>query len=151
QAGLATSWHLKQRGIEHVVLERGRVAETWRSRRWDSFRLLLPNRVCQLPGFGYTGDDPDGFMQKEDVIRFFDAYAASFNPPVREGVAVTGLRRGPDGQWQILTADGGLLRTENVVVATGAHQRPHIPGLAALLDSRFAQVHSDRYHNPGQL
>ena len=151
QAGLATSWHLKRHGIEHVVLERGRIGEAWRSRRWDSFRLLLPNRVCQLPGFGYTGDDPDGFMQKEDVIRFFDAYAASFNPPVREGVAVTELRRGLAGHWQILTADGGVLGTDNVVVATGAHQRPHIPGLAAHLDSRFAQVHSDHYRNPGQL
>ena len=55
QAGLAASWHLKQRGLEHIVLERGRAGETWRSRRWDSFRLLIPNRMCQLPGFGYTG------------------------------------------------------------------------------------------------
>jgi putative flavoprotein involved in K+ transport len=58
QAGLAASWHLKQRGLEHVILERGRVAETWRSRRWDSFRLLISNGLCQLPGFGYRGNDP---------------------------------------------------------------------------------------------
>jgi putative flavoprotein involved in K+ transport len=85
QAGLATSWHLKQHGLEHVVLERGRVAEAWRSRRWDSFRLLITNRMCQLPGFGYSSDDPDGFMLKHDIVRFFEAYAESFNPPVREG------------------------------------------------------------------
>jgi putative flavoprotein involved in K+ transport len=151
QAGLATSWHLIRHGIEHVVLERGRIGEAWRSHRWDSFRLLLPNRVCQLPGFGYTGDDPDGFMSKEDVTRFFDAYAASFDPPVCEEVDVTELRRGLDRQWQILTADGGVLGSDNVVVATGAHQRAHVPGLAARLDSSVAQVHSDQYRNPAQL
>jgi putative flavoprotein involved in K+ transport len=151
QAGLATSWHLNRQGIEHVVLERGRVAEAWRSRRWDSFRLLLPNRACQLPAFGYAGDDPNGFMWKEEVVRFFEAYAASFNPPVREGVAVTELRRGSDGRWQILTADGAVLRADSVVVATGAHQRPHFPRLATRLDPGIAQVHSDHYHNPAQL
>jgi putative flavoprotein involved in K+ transport len=151
QAGLATSWYLEQHGLEHVVLERGRVGEAWRSRRWDSFRLLIPNRMCQLPGFGYSSDDPDGFMRKDEVVRFFEAYAASFDPPLREGVTVTELRRGLDGRWEVLTATGAVLAADNVVVATGAHQRPHVPGLAARLDARVVQVHSDDYRNPAQL
>src|SRR5690242_11349251 len=106
QAGLATSWHLTQRGLEHIVLERGRVAETWRSRRWDSFRLLIPNRLCQLPGFRYTGADPDSFLFKDEVVHFFESYVASFAPPVREGVAVTALRHGRAGAWDIGTAAG---------------------------------------------
>jgi putative flavoprotein involved in K+ transport len=151
QAGLATSWHLKQGGLEHVVLERGRVAETWRSRRWDSFRLLITNRLCQLPGFRYTGEDPDSFMYKDEVVQFFESYVASFEPPVREGVAVTELRRGLDGDWEILTAAGATLGASNVVVATGAYQRPFIPGLAEKIDPEIAQLHADRYRNPAQL
>jgi putative flavoprotein involved in K+ transport len=151
QAGLATSWHLKQRGIEHVVLERGRVAETWRSRRWDSFRLLITNRLCQLPGFRYAGDQPDGFMHKAEIVQFFEEYAASFDPPVREGVAVTELRRGLAGDWEVVTGNGEALGADNVVVATGAYQRPHTPALAAEIDRRVMQLHSDSYRNPAQL
>jgi putative flavoprotein involved in K+ transport len=151
QAGLATSWHLKQRGLEHLVLERGRVGETWRSRRWDSFRLLITNRMCQLPGFGYTGSEPDGFMWRDEVVKLFEAYARGFAAPVREGVAVTELRRGLDGDWEILTAGGESLRAANVVVATGAYQRPHVPRLAAEMDPRLVQIHADGYRNPEQL
>lgn len=151
QAGLATSWHLKQRGLEHVVLERARVGESWRSRRWDSFRLLIVNAMCQLPGYRYTGSQPNGFMWKDEVVEFFEGYALEFGAPVREGVAVTELRRGLDSDWEILTADGEVLRTANVVVATGAYQRPHIPRLAADIDPRIVQLHADSYRNPAQL
>jgi putative flavoprotein involved in K+ transport len=151
QAGLATSWHLTQRGLEHIVLERGRVAETWRSHRWDSFRLLIPNWLCQLPGFRYTGANPDGFMYKDEIVQFFESYAASFAPPVREGVAVTELRRGPHGDWEILTTEGTTFGASNVVVATGAYQRPFIPGLAEWIDPEIVQLHADSYRNPAQL
>jgi putative flavoprotein involved in K+ transport len=151
QAGLATSWHLRERGIEHMVLERGRVAEAWRTHRWDSFRLLIPNALCQLPGFGYSGEDSRGFMWKEQVVRFFEDYAGSFDPPVREGVAATELRRGLDGDWEVVTANDGMISAENVVVATGAHQRPYVPSIAAGLDPGIAQFHTDGYRNPAQL
>lgn len=151
QAGLATSWHLNQRGLEHVVLERGRVGEAWRSRRWDSFRLLIINAMCQLPGYGYAGSEPNGFMWKEEVIEFFESYARAFGAPVREGVAVAELRRGLDSDWEILTADGGMLRAANVVVATGAYQRPHTPRFAADIDPRIVQLHADAYRNPEHL
>ena len=151
QAGLATSWHLKQQGLEHVLLERGHVGEAWRSHRWDSFRLLITNQLCRLPGFAYTGNDPDGFMWKDEVVAFFDDYAQSFCPPVREGVAVDELRRSPDGGgWEILTASG-TIRARNVVVATGAHQKPHIPAMAEAIDPGIIQLHTDAYRNPAKL
>jgi putative flavoprotein involved in K+ transport len=151
QAGLATSWHLKQQDLEHVVLERGRVGETWRSHRWDSFRLQITNQLCQLPGFGYRGDQPDGFMWKQEVVAFFEDYAKSFSPPVREGVTVDELRRSPNGDgWEIRTTSG-TIRARNVVVATGAHQEPHVPAIASGIEPGIAHFHTDGYRNPAQL
>src|ERR1051326_6454406 len=91
QAGLATSYHLKQAGVEHVVLESGRVAETWRSRRWDTFCLVTPNWTVQLPGGHYAGAEPDGYMSRGELIDHFERWAGSFKPPVEENAEVTGL------------------------------------------------------------
>src|SRR3954454_4955183 len=88
QAGLALSSELTDRGHEHVVLERGRVAERWRSERWDSFRLITPNWQTRLPGHRYDGHDPDGFMPRDQVVDFFAGYARRFAAPVRSGVTV---------------------------------------------------------------
>jgi putative flavoprotein involved in K+ transport len=82
QAGLSVSWHLKQAGREHVVLDRGRSGDTWR-KRWDSFCLVTPNHLCQLPGFPYDGDDPHGFMLRDEIVAYVERYAASFDPPYR--------------------------------------------------------------------
>src|SRR5207245_11764487 len=84
QAGLATSWYLAQTGVDHVVLEAGRVAETWRSRRWDSFCLVTPNMSVRLPGATYSGHDPDGFMSRAELVAFFESWVASFDPPLKE-------------------------------------------------------------------
>src|SRR5215813_11893055 len=92
QAGLAMSYCLRELGVDHVVLERHRIGYEWRERRWDSFCLVTPNWQCQLPGFPYRGPEPDGFMVRDDVVRYLEEYAASFDPPVVEGVEVTGLR-----------------------------------------------------------
>ncbi len=148
QAGLATSYFLTQQGREHLVLERGRVAETWRSRRWDNFTLVGPNWTCALPGHEYQGDDPDGFLPLPDIVAFFGSYARSFRAPVREGVAVRRLCRVDDGY--VLDADGGALAARNVVVATGAFQRAKIPADAAKL-TRVFQIHTDAYRRPDQL
>src|SRR5512134_2449098 len=93
QSGLAMSRCLTDRGIDHLVLERGRIAERWRSERWDSLRLLTPNWQSRLPGVGYDGPDPDGFMTMPEVVKFFERYATSFGAPVREGVTVTAVTR----------------------------------------------------------
>src|SRR6266850_4555325 len=88
QAGLATSWHLCQASVDHEVLDAGRVADTWRTRRWDSFRLITPNWAIELPGIAYPGPDPDGYMSLAELIAFFESWADSFNPPVTNGAHV---------------------------------------------------------------
>jgi putative flavoprotein involved in K+ transport len=150
QAGLALSRCLTETGHEHLLLDRGRVAERWRSERWDSFRLLTPNWLTRLPGYRYTGPDPDGFMTGREVIDFFDGYAASFRPPVRTGVTVTAVAPGPHG-WLIRTADHEHLHAANVVVAVGHYNRSEIPDLAAGLAPSVYQLHSSAYRNPAQL
>src|SRR2546421_11303664 len=107
QAGLAVSHELKQAGVEHVVLEQGRVGQTWRG-RWDSFCLVTPNWSLQLPGHAYDGDDPHGFMPRDDIVAYLERYAASFDAPVREGVAVTSLRAQPDGGFLLQTSPGPI-------------------------------------------
>ena len=121
QAGLATSCRLTEAGVAHVVLERGRVAETWRG-RWDSFCLVTPNWTVALPGHPYDGDDPDGFMVRDEVVAHLERYASACTAPVIEGVDVTSLRRAPGGGFALATSSGPV-RARRVVVATGAYQR----------------------------
>src|SRR5262245_46289031 len=92
QAGLSISWYLTRSGIDHVVFEKERAGHTWRVERWDSFCLVTPNWQCQLPGFPYQGPDPHGFMLRDEIIDYIDAFVASFNPPLLEGVNVQHLR-----------------------------------------------------------
>lgn len=150
QAGLALSHCLTAAGHDHLLLERGRVAERWRSERPDGFRLLTPNWLTRLPGHRYTGPDPDGFMGRQEVIDFFDAYAASFDPPVHTGVTVTAVERSRRGTWRVVT-DHGDHHATNVVVATGHMDRPAVPASARDLPGGVAQVHASRYRNPHQL
>jgi putative flavoprotein involved in K+ transport len=154
QAGLSMSYCLRRRNIDHVVLERHRVGHEWRDRRWDSFCLVTPNWQCRLPGFPYRGGDPDGFMSGAEVVRYLEEYAASFDPPVAEGVAVTRLAGDPGGRFEIDT-DRGRLTADQVVVATGPYQVPAIPRPAERLAERPAdslvQIHSSHYRDPGRL
>jgi putative flavoprotein involved in K+ transport len=150
QAGLALSRHLTDLGREHVLLERGRVAERWRSERWDSFRLLSPHRYNELPGLPYEGTDPEGFLAGPDVVEHFDAYARSFAAPVRAGVAVRRVEPAPGG-WRVRTAGGGSWLARDVVVATGHYDRPHVPEVAERLPWRVEQVHTSAYRRPEQL
>ncbi len=149
QAGLSTSYHLKQQGLDHVVLEEGRVGESWRSGRWDSFTLVTPNWTVQLPGFAYQGDEPDGFMGRDQLVDYFDRYQASFDPPVRTGVTVVGVDEA-EGGFELLTSHG-TLKAKAVVVATGSYRRPKFPAFAASLPPGISQVHSSAYRNPSQL
>jgi putative flavoprotein involved in K+ transport len=149
QAGLAVSHELTQAGVEHLVLERGRVGETWRG-RWDSFCLVTPNWSVLLPGGQYEGEDPDGFMLRDEFVEYLERYAAGFDAPVREGVAVTALAPGPDGGF-VLETSAGSLAAETVVLATGAFQRPHRPTTAASLPSDLLQLDVEDYRNPAEL
>ena len=151
QAGLALSNYLTEQGREHLILEQGRVAESWRSKRWDSLRLVGPNRTLELPGFPYAGEDPDGFMGKDEVAAHLEAYARSFGAPVREGVRVTAVAPDPNSAGFLVRTDDGSYAAAGVVVATGALQRPFIPALAEDLPARIAQVVPYAYRSPAAL
>jgi putative flavoprotein involved in K+ transport len=150
QAGLSMSYCLTQQGADHVVLERDRVGHEWRDRRWDSFCLVTPNWQCQLSGFPYFGDDPDGFMVRHEVVRYIEEYAKSFDPPVVEGVAATQLRRDRKGRYLVSTSRGDLI-ADHVVLATGPYQVARIPRLAGRLPDELTQIHSSEYRRPDQL
>ncbi|MBV9059679.1 MAG: MSMEG_0569 family flavin-dependent oxidoreductase [Pseudonocardiales bacterium] len=150
QAGLSMSYCLSQRNVEHIVLERNRIAYEWRDRRWDSFCLVTPNWQCQLPDFPYPGDDPDGFMVRDEVVRYIEAYAQFFNPPIIEGVSATRLRRDRKGRYLVGTSRGELI-ADQVVMATGPYQVPLIPRLTERLPDELTQLHSSQYRNPDQL
>lgn len=150
QAGLSVSHFLRRRGLEHLVLERHRVGHAWRADRWDSFCLVTPNWQCQLPGFDYPGADPDGFMVKDDIVRYVEAFAARVKPPIREGVAVTALSLRADGIFALSTTEGAYTAS-NVVVAVSGYHLPAIPREAERLPEATLQIHSSHYKNPGQL
>jgi putative flavoprotein involved in K+ transport len=150
QAGLSMSHCLKQRGVDHVVLEKHRVAHEWRQRRWDSFCLVTPNWQCDLPGFPYRGDEPKGFMGKREIVQYLEDYAASFRPPLLEGTAVTALRRNPSGGLELSTTSGDVTAA-HVVVATGGYHLPFVPRVAERLPEHLTQIHSSEYRNPQGL
>jgi putative flavoprotein involved in K+ transport len=149
QAGLAMSRCLAQRGLDHVVLERGRIAERWRSERWDSLRLLTPNWQSRLPGHRYAGPDADGYMTMSEVVSYLEGYARSFAAPVEEGTTVRSVEPAPGGYR--VTTDTGVWRTANVVVATGYCDLPFIPEMAGRLPADIRQAVPTRYRNPGEL
>jgi len=149
QAGLATSWYLKQAGVDHVVLEAGRVAETWRSRRWDSFCLVTPNWSVKLPGAAYSGPDPDGFMGRSELIEYFQTWADSFAAPVKESCQVSALEG--SGNEFVLQLPSGTLIARNVVVASGGYQRAYRPPNAELIPSRITQLLAEEFHHEGAL
>jgi len=149
QAGLATSYLLTQLARPHLVLDRGRVGERWRSERWDGFVLNTPNWAQRLPGFEYAGDDPEAFAPRDEVIAYLEAYAKSFAAPVREHAAVTAVRRTGDG-FRVEFADDAVA-AQNVVVAAGAYQRPTANPVAASLPDDVVQLHTSAYERPEQL
>jgi putative flavoprotein involved in K+ transport len=149
QAGLAMSACLAGHGIDHVVLERGRLAERWRSERWDSLRLLTPNWLSRLPGFRYTGPDPDGYMTMPEVVAFFERYAAVQRAPLRTGTDVVSLRH--DGREFHVQTTQGAWAAPTVVVATGYCDRPFVPAMADRLPAGVAQFTTPAYRRPSQL
>ncbi|UGQ40494.1 MSMEG_0569 family flavin-dependent oxidoreductase [Rhodococcus aetherivorans] len=150
QAGLSVSWHLVQRGIDHVVLERDGIAHEWRDSRWDNFTLVTPNWQCNLPGYSYRGDDPDGFMTRDETYAFVRGYAGTFHPPVREGVAVTSVTQAAGGGFDVQTT-AGPIRARQVVVATGGYHEPVVPRYAEKLPAHLTQLHSSRYRSASAL
>jgi putative flavoprotein involved in K+ transport len=149
QAGLAMSACLNQRGIDHVVLEKHAIGHEWQTRRWDSFCLVTPNWQCLLPGFGYRGSDPNGFMLRDEIVAYLQDYAKHLETPVCEGVEVTRLRRHDRGFE--LSTSAGTLTAGQVVLATGPYQVPRTPRLAERLPEGITSLHSSEYRNPESL
>ncbi|HKC89951.1 MAG TPA: NAD(P)-binding domain-containing protein, partial [Candidatus Limnocylindria bacterium] len=148
QAGLSVSHELSAAGVDHVVLERGRVGETWRG-RWDTFCLVTPNWTVLLPGGAYAGEDPDGFMPRDAIVAHLESYARSFKAPVRERVAVTALHPIDDG-FAVSTSEGEL-RSKTVVVTTGAYQKAHRPAAAESLPRGLYVIDAESYRNAEAL
>jgi putative flavoprotein involved in K+ transport len=148
QAGLSLSRHLATRGQPHVVLERGRVGERWRSERWDSLRLLTPNWLNRLDGTP-AHDDPDAFLSRAELVGYLDRYARLAHLPVREHVEVLSVEKGRRG-FRVRT-DAGAWRARNVVVASGDCGLPHRPAAAADVPAGVRQLHASGYRNPAQL
>lgn len=162
--GLAVSYFLRERGIDHVILERGEVGNSWRTERWDSLRMLTPNWQNRLPGAPYRGDDPDGYMTMADVADLLITYAAQIDAPLRLGATVTSVRRSPtctadsmrdgpadSGETYVVETTLGTFTAPAVVLATGACNIPKIPALAAGVPSRIEQLTPKSYRNPGRL
>ncbi len=148
QAGLAMSYYLGQLGREHVILERQRVAERWRSERWDSLTFQGPNWNIRLPGFAFQAADPDAFASRDDVLQFIESYAAFIHAPLRCGLAATALRQTPDSTRLIVETQANLFEAKNVVIATGPFQVPVDP---LPIGGTALQLHSSQYRNPKQL
>jgi putative flavoprotein involved in K+ transport len=149
QAGLSTSYYLKQRNIEHVVIEKHAIAHAWRTDRWDSFCLVTPNWQCALPDFPYTGPDPDGFMVKDDIVAYVEAFARKVDPPLHQGVSVEKITS-CDGAFLVRTT-AGTWTADHVVLAISGYHVPSIPRLAERLPPTIQQIHSKDYRNPAQL
>lgn len=149
QAGLAMSAVLQEHGREHVVLERRRVGERWRTERWESLRFQFPNWALELPGYSYSGDDPDGFAHWHEVLRVIEQYAASTHAPVREHTEVTALRADEGGF--VLAVPDGTIHARRVVVATGPFHRPRIPPFSEGVAPTVLQTDPTCYRRPEDL
>jgi len=145
------SWWLTKHSIDHVVLERGELANSWRTERWDSLRLLTPNWQSRLPGYGYEGNDPDGFRTMRETIDFLDRYARTISAPVRTHTKVTSLRSAAGGDGYEVVTDNGTWQCDTVVIATGACNIARVPKVADAVPATIATLTSMQYRNPDQL
>jgi len=149
QAGLSTSYYLKQQGREHIILEQSpQAAKAWRE-RWDSFTFITPNWMIQLPGAEYQGNEPDAFMARDNIINYFETYIKKFQFPISFGVRVASVQQ--NGKGYLVRTNKTNFIASNVVIATGLYQHTKIPQFSKNLSSQILQLHSSVYRNPGQL
>jgi putative flavoprotein involved in K+ transport len=152
QAGLATSYHLNNLGREHVIFEQAAQAgNAWRNDRWDSFTFVTPNWTIRLPGAHYQGNDPDGFLSRDEIVAYFERYVDRFDLPVQYNSTVLEVVPLENGYGYRVKTSGGTMQAKNVVVATGSFQKPKIPGISANIPPGILQLHSGHYRNPDQL
>lgn len=145
------SYCLKERGIDHIIFEKNQIGYAWQEKRWDSFCLVTPNWQCTLPGFPYSGQDPRGFMQKDEIVQYIRDYAASFAPPIKQGVEVLSVRQSRTQGLFDVTTSIGEFTADQVVIASGSYHQPKIPAIAERLPATILQLHSSTYRNPQSL
>jgi putative flavoprotein involved in K+ transport len=150
QAGLSISYYLKAAGIDHLVIEKASVAHMWRTQRWDTFCLVTPNWQCALPGHPYRGDDPHGFMKKDEIVAYLDGFIAMLDAPVLEHTEVKRVRQQPDGRYAVATSNGDWT-ADHVVAASGGYHTPIVPRMAERLPAGIVQLQSSQYRNPQAL
>ncbi len=151
QAGLSASYCLKKENINHLVLDRGEIGDSWGKRRWDSFCLVTPNWQCRLPGFDYDGNDPKGFMVKDEIVDYVKRYAESFNPPIKGNVEVHKVyKKDTNSVFNVDTSIGNFT-ADKVIIATGAYHIPNILPMSKGFDDSITQIHSADYKNPDQF
>ena len=148
-AGLAMSHCLSERSIDHVVLERSEVANSWRTERWDSLRLLTPNWLTRLPGWTYGSHDPDGYMTASEVVEFLDGYRRAIGAPVETNTTVLSVTASDAGH--VVRTDHGAISCRAVIVASGASSTPRIPSIAGELPSQIRQLAPIHYRHPGDV
>ena len=150
--GLAASWHLARLGVEHVVFEAGRIGETWRTQRWDSFALNTPSWANVLPGETEPAEPSDGFLTRDAWVGRLENYATSQRLPVREATPITALDQRPGGRGLLLTTDDGeRIEARSVVISAGFQSTPKLPAMAAALPSRITSLHTADYRRPDEL
>ena len=149
QAGMSASYYLCQNGIDHVVLERHKRFHAWKEDRWDSFCLVTPNWQCKLPDYPYRGDDPTGFMLKDQIVDYVEGFCDTFDAPLREGVTVTRVEK--IGEIFEVDTDQDLWSADHVIVASGGYDRPITPPFADKLDPAITQMHSKSYRRPSDI
>jgi putative flavoprotein involved in K+ transport len=150
QAGLSMSYYLKRAGIDHLVLEKHTVTHTWRSQRWDAFCLVTPNWQCALPGYPYQGDEPHGFMKKDEIVAYLDGFISMVNAPVLEHAEVRRVKPLEQGGYLVSTTQGEFTAGQ-VVVASGGYHTPIVPRMAERLPAGIRQIQSSEYRSPQAL
>ena len=151
QSGLSISYCLKNKDIDHLVLEKNQIGYSWATKRWDTFCLVTPNWQCTLPGYHYREDDPEGFMEKDEIVNYIKEYAKSFDPPIVEGVEVFQVQKNQSEDLFELSTSIGDYTADRVVVATGAYHQPKIPRIGERFARKITQLHSSDYKNPQSL
>lgn len=149
QAGLSASHYLKKQGLDHVVFEKKTVAHKWQNERWDAFCLVTPNWQCQLPDHPYDGDDPHGFMVKDEIVAYVDRFIKKVDAPVFEGTSVTAVEK--VGDVFRIESSAGTVTADSVILATSLYSRPFVPRAAERLSDSVTQIHTADYRNPSQL
>jgi putative flavoprotein involved in K+ transport len=150
QAGLSLSYYLQQRSIDHLVIEKQSPMHAWRNQRWDAFSLVTPNWQCALPGWPYAGNDPHGFMKKDEILAYLEGFKLHVNAPLLENTAVKRVSAHSTSGFVVETSEGSFT-ADQVVVASGGYHQPIIPRMAERIPKSVLQLHSEQYRNPAAL